>query len=118
MLQYFRLLLALGLALAGSVIAGVAFADVAAPQWDINGLCAQSKSAQTCPRVESVNRSTVLARWSQVPEADRVACQAQVDVPGQRSYQRLLDCLDDRAMKALEGAPEAPVSPPASSHNG
>jgi hypothetical protein len=109
---------AIGMALAGFLPAGAASGDGKAPRWEINQLCVQSKSPTTCPRVESVNRSTVLARWSAVPAADRAACQAQVDVPGQRSYRRLLDCLDDRAMKALEGAPEAPVPPPASDHSG
>ena len=88
------------LALAG--LAMPALAEEPAPQWNVNEMCATAKLDQMCLRVENENRQAVLARWNALPVADRSACEQQFDQPGQRSYKRLLNCIDDRAMKALE----------------
>lgn len=88
-----------------------AMADDVAPNWNVNAVCANAKSSADCLRVENQNRYSLLNRWSAFPAADRSACE-----PGAKSYERLLNCLDDRAMKAME-SPEPP-KPSDASHNG
>ncbi len=91
-----------------SAICGAAIAADAPPRWDISEVCAGAKQNSMCIRIENENRQTILSRWNALPATDRSECQAQFDHPGQRSYQRLLNCVDERAMKALD----APASDP------
>lgn len=91
---------------ASIVSAASAHAEPAAPPtWEIHDLCGEAKK-QECLNIENTGRLSVLARWSTVPEKDREACLEKIDRPGERSYRRLLDCFDDRAMKALEVQPD------------
>ena len=77
-------------------------ADVAAPDWSVNAICSGSAKSD-CLRVENRNRYSVLNRWAGFPADDRAAC-----LTGDQSYERLLNCLDDRAMKAMEASPSNP----------
>ncbi len=88
-----------------SIIASVyAHAQLAPPGWEIHDLCSGPKNDQ-CLAIENTGRLSVLARWPTVPENDRIACMQGIDRDGKRSYRGLLDCFDDRAMKALEAEP-------------
>ncbi len=79
-------------------------ADTSPPTWEIHDLCPVADNDE-CLRIENGARLSVLARWVTVPEADRVVCMKKIDQDDRRSYRRLDDCFDDRAMKALESAP-------------
>ena len=98
-----RLTVALPLAAAGSTIAS---ADTI-PRWDISEVCASSDLGARCPRVESEYRRAVFNRWEALPLDDRTTCEKLVNVPGQRSYRRLLSCLETKAYEAIEDAPIA-----------
>ena len=100
-----RLAVAMTAAAVQSVAIAAAIADDSIPRWDINELCAASTLGARCARIESENRRAVFNRWEAQPVADRQACFAVVNAPGQRSYKRLLTCLEERGLKAIEATP-------------
>lgn len=77
------------------------------PRWDIQEICAASNLGEKCPRIESTFRRAVFNRWEARPVEDRQACASQIINSGQRSYQRLLNCLEDRAIMTLDGSQES-----------
>lgn len=85
------------------------------PRWDIAKLCA-ANSDTSCVRSESENRLSAYERWATVAEADRAACRTQVEAQGQ-GYRRLMSCLGERALEALEASDSAaPALPKATVH--
>lgn len=91
--------------------AAVAFVPASAakaetvPRWEITGICGQHGPNAKCPRIESVYRRSVFDRWESQPPADRAICLKAIDVSGKRSFQRLLNCLEDRALETLDAVP-------------
>lgn len=84
-----------------------AFAAESAPHWEVGEICASSNLGAQCPRIESQNRSSLLLRWEAVPYGDRKACKALIEQTGKPSYKLLLNCIEERQLKALELAPQA-----------
>ena len=82
------------------------------PRWDVGEICASSSLGAQCPKIESVNRRSVLNRWEAMPVAVRSACTAQISSTGKPSYKALLTCLDESQMKALDQRPAAVPSKP------
>jgi hypothetical protein len=83
-------------------LANAAFAETSTPRWEIHDVCSGPKP-EACLKVENTERLTTLARWPNVPSADREICMREIDRDNVRSYQRLNNCFDDQALKALDG---------------
>lgn len=84
-----------------------AFAAEPAPRWEIGEICSASSLGAQCPRIESQNRSSLLLRWEAVPVEDRKACKASIEDTGKPSYKLMLNCIEERQLKALESSPQA-----------
>lgn len=92
--------------------AGSAFAGDAAPRWEIGEICSNSSLGAQCPRIESQNRSSLLLRWAAVSAEDRSACKASIEGGGKPSYKLMLNCIEDRQLKALQRGSEPAVRDP------
>lgn len=86
--------------------AGSAFAGDSAPRWEIGEICSSSSLGAQCPRIESQNRSSLLLRWAAVPAEDRKACKDSIKGGGKPSYKLMLNCIEDRQLKALQQGSE------------
>lgn len=88
-------------------VATPAFAEEPAPHWEVGEICASSSLGAQCPRIESQNRSSLLLRWAAIPDEDRKACKALIEHSGKPSYKLLLNCVEERQLKALDLGPQA-----------
>lgn len=98
----------------GTVLAFIALPAVAggaAPRWEISEICSSSDLGAQCPRIESQNRSSLLLRWAAVPLADREACTASIEHSGKPSYKLMLNCIEERQLKALQRSSEPAAQP-------
>lgn len=93
-------------AIAMPIMMATALADESAPHWEVGEICASSSLGAQCPRIESQNRSSLLLRWEAVPDGDRKACKASIEQTGKPSYKLLLNCIEERQLKALELSPQ------------
>jgi len=85
------------------LIVRTASAELDAPKWEIHDICAGSSAS--CTRVENQSRDAVLDRWNATPERNRAACLLEAKNAAKRSYQRLLECLSDLALKDFQSSP-------------
>lgn len=92
--------------------AGSAFAADAAPRWEIGEICSSSSLGAQCPRIESQNRSSLLLRWAAVSAEDRKACKDSIEGGGKPSYKLMLNCIEDRQLKALQHGSDPAVHDP------
>lgn len=88
------------------IAAGPAVAGDAAPRWEIGEICSNSSLGAQCPRIESQNRSSLLLRWAAVSAEDRKACKDSIEGSGKPSYKLMLNCIEDRQLKALQHGSE------------
>lgn len=97
------------IAVAGLAFCASAFAAEPAPRWEIGEICSSSSLGAQCPRIESQNRSSLLLRWEAVPVEDRKACKESIEDTGRPSYKLMLNCIEDRQLKALQGGAPVPL---------
>lgn len=95
------------MATAHLAVATPAFEEELAPHWEVGEICASSSLGAQCPRIESQNRSSLLLRWEAIPVEARRACKALIEQTGKPSYKLLLNCVEERQLKALELGPQA-----------
>lgn len=95
------------LTLAHTAAPSPALAADTIPRWDIAEICSASTLGAKCPAIESQNRRAVFQRWEALPVAARTACQLMVLGSGKPSYKQLLECLEERQLKALDETPHS-----------